>query len=198
MVACPRRSEDQLVWASTKNGDFTIRSTYHIAYKSDRAEEGNFYNVHELKTAWKAIWRIKGSRMVKTFLWQACNNIMSTKELLFKRRITPDFLCPICGLVAESIDHILWSCPSTKDVWTECPSKISKCMSDETSFIHIITQLVARVDEDEMQLLATIARLIWLGRNFIVLMGEMIGPATIVQRAKEQVEAWCQANQREP
>ena len=60
--------------------------------------------MHEIKTAWKAIWKIKGSKVVKTFLWHACNNILPTRELLFKKRITSDPLCPICGLVAESID----------------------------------------------------------------------------------------------
>jgi hypothetical protein len=64
--------------------------------------------------------------------------------------------------VAESIDHILWSCPSTKDVWTECSPKVSKFSSEATDFINIITQMMARVDEDEMQLIATISRLIWL------------------------------------
>jgi hypothetical protein len=136
--------------------------------------------------------------VVKTFLWQACNNILPTKELLFKRRITVDPLCPICGLVAESIDHILWSCPSAKDVWTECYPKVSKFPSEETNFINIITQMMVRVDEDEMQLIATISRSIWLRWNSVVFGGEMMGPATVVQRAKEQVEMWCQANRRAP
>jgi hypothetical protein len=57
---------------------------------------------------------------------------------------------------------------------------------------------MARVDEDELQLITTISRQIWLRRNSVVFGGEMMGPAAIFQRAKEQVEMWCQANRREP
>jgi hypothetical protein len=39
---------------------------------------------------------------------------------------------------------------------------------------------------------------IWLRRNSIVFGGGMTVPATIVQIAKEQVEAWCKANKRKP
>jgi hypothetical protein len=92
----------------------------------------------------------------------------------------------ICGLVAESIDHILWSCPSAKDVWAECSPKISKCTSDETDFINIITQLMVQVDEDEMQFIATISRLIWLRRNSVVFGGELMAPATVVNVQKSR------------
>jgi ribosomal protein L37AE/L43A len=29
-------------------------------------------------------------------------------------------LCPICGLEAKTVGHIIWSCPSSKDVLAEC------------------------------------------------------------------------------
>ena len=59
-------------------------------------------------------------------------------------------------------------------------------------------QLMERFDEDGLQIFATVARLIWLKRNFIVFGGEMTCPAVLVQHAQEQMEAWCQANRREP
>jgi hypothetical protein len=99
MVVCPQRREDQLVWVGTKNGEFTVRSAYHLAHEIECVDEGSCSNACEIKSVWKVIWKIKGSRVVKTFLWQACNNILPTKELLFKRCITTDPLCPICGLV---------------------------------------------------------------------------------------------------
>jgi hypothetical protein len=43
---------------------------------------------------------------VKIFLWKACDNILPTKENLFKKGIVLDLKCPICYLEAEDLMHI--------------------------------------------------------------------------------------------
>ena len=101
---------------------------------------------------------IKCARAVKTFLGQACYNILPTKELLFKKHISTDPLCPLYGLATETLVHMLWSCPSAKDVWMECNSRIHKCTSNEMDFIYILAKLMERLDADQMQLVATVAR----------------------------------------
>jgi hypothetical protein len=58
--------------------------------------------------------------VVKTFLWQACNDILPTRANLHKKGIVSDSLCPICGRDGETVAHILWTCPSVVYVWTEC------------------------------------------------------------------------------
>lgn len=108
---------------------------------------------------------------MNTFIWQACNDILPTKERLFKRHITEDPLCPISGLENETIGHILWSCPSTMDVWMECVLEIHKCTTSGDDFIHIVEKLMDRLNLDQMQRMATLARLIWLRRNSVIFVG---------------------------
>jgi ribonuclease HI len=189
MAVCPRNRKDQLVWAGTKHGDYTVRSAYHMMKENGIHEGGSCSNAQDMAAIWKGIWKINCARVVKTFLWQACTNILPTKELLFKRHITADPLCPICGLAIETIGHILWACPSAKDVWLECNPTIHKCTSDEVDFIYIMEKLMERVESDQMHLIVTVARQIWLRRNAMVFGGAMVAPSVLVRRAQEQVEA---------
>jgi hypothetical protein len=112
------------------------------------------------------------SRVVQHFLWKACNNILPTKENLYKRRIIEDSLCPICNNAIETVGHILWSCESSKDVWAECGRSLQKCSSDEEGFPEIIQKWASKLSEDEMQLAVGVARQIWLRRNSVVFGGD--------------------------
>lgn len=52
------------------------------------------------------------------FLWRVRNNLLRIKENIFRISVLSDpQYCPICGLEVETVNHILWSCPSTRDVW---------------------------------------------------------------------------------
>jgi hypothetical protein len=79
-------------------------------------DEASSSNSMQMAHSWKKIWKIKGPRAVKMFLWKACSNILPTKEKLFERRITNE---PLCGLATESVGRIIYSCQSTLDVWLE-------------------------------------------------------------------------------
>jgi hypothetical protein len=198
MVVCPRSKVDRLVWAGTKDGEFSVRSAYHMIKEQCSREEGSCSNVQQMRRLWKDIWSIKGSRVVKTFMWQACNDIFPTKEKLFKKNITLDPLCPICNLEVETLGHTLWTFNAAKDVWIECSSKIHKCTSEEEDFMRLVERLMAWLDEDQMHLVATVARQIWLRRNSVVFGGDFLDSASLMRRAQAQVEACVQAaNKRE-
>jgi hypothetical protein len=51
------------------------------------------------------------------FLWRACNNILPTKENLYKKKIIDDPKCAICGGDIETLGHVIWSCAVPCDVW---------------------------------------------------------------------------------
>jgi hypothetical protein len=95
MPVCPRTRQDKLVWAGTKHCNYTVHSAYHMGKEDGVRDEGSCSQGHHIAVIWKGIWRIKCARVVMTFLWQDCNNILPMKELLFKRHISDDPLCPL-------------------------------------------------------------------------------------------------------
>jgi hypothetical protein len=149
-------------------------------------------NMHQI---WKRIWKIKGPRMVKMFMWQACSNILPTRENLFKRKVTTNSLCPICQTEVESVGHALWSCQAATDVWLACLKRIQKTTCDEDVFLNIFEKLLGRLEEDEINLVACVARQIWLRRNRLVFEGVFSSPMQLIQNAKAQMEAAEQAEQ---
>jgi hypothetical protein len=65
---------------------------------------------------WKKLWALPIPNTEKNFLWCASHDILPTKGNLWRWTITTDFSCPLCGLAEETAFHVLWQCPSTKDV----------------------------------------------------------------------------------
>jgi hypothetical protein len=115
-----------------------------IGLKGDRRrelEEGCYFSNNSMEDLRKDIWKIRVPRAVALFLWKACTNILPTKENLNKRGIASDPLCPVCGLVPETMGHVLWSCPAAKDVWLENMMRIQKSTCDEDDFINIVEKL---------------------------------------------------------
>lgn len=107
------------MWASSWNGDFSIRSAYHFAKGLLESTNGCSSNVESNSKLWKKVWRAKGPRVIQYFLWKACENILSTKGNMHNRRVIEDPLCPICKLVLEMVSHVLWTCPAARDVWSK-------------------------------------------------------------------------------
>jgi hypothetical protein len=99
------------------------------------------------------------------FLWQACNNILPTKDNLFKRKITDDPLCSMCQLEVETMGHALWSCPAARDVWLEGNARIQKSCSEENTFSNILLRLFDKLSLEDFELVASVARQIWLRQN---------------------------------
>jgi hypothetical protein len=92
------------------------------------------------------------------------------------------------------LGHILWSCQSAKDVWIEF-SPIHKCTSDEVDFTLVVEKLMARLDDNQMHLVAMVARQIWLRRNLVIFGGEFLDLASVMRRAKAQEDVVLVAEQ---
>ncbi|XP_059445337.1 uncharacterized protein LOC132177129 [Corylus avellana] len=168
IAICPQTQQDRLVWSGTKNGLFSVKSVYHLAIDLYNRGAGGCSSGDKLAPFWKQIWCISAPRVVSLFIWQACNNILPTKGNLFKRKIATDPLCPICCMEEEIVGHVLWSCPAARDVWMEGNVKIHKSSSDEDTFCHILQKLSERLTGDDFDLVACVARQIWLRRNRVV------------------------------
>jgi hypothetical protein len=161
MAICPCTQQDQTIWVGNKNGDFSVRSAYHLAHDLNSREASGCSYTDSLTPLWKHIWLINVLRVVKLFLWQACNNILPTKENLFKKKITDDPLCLVCCMEVEveveMVGHALWSCLAVRDVWLECNVSIQKSCSAEEGFTTIMLKLCDRLEMTDWELVVDIA-----------------------------------------
>lgn len=113
------------------------------------------------------------------FLPSSYENILATKDNLFKRKFAKDNVCQICN-EAENIDHLLFPCPWANLVWFGCNIKlfgdlggnttVAKCAAD------IVEKLGVGLAVDFMGKVATIAWNIWKGRNDYVFNRTVVKP----------------------
>jgi hypothetical protein len=75
---------------------------------------------------------------VKLFAWRACQNLLPTRDNLYKRKVIQDPSCPCCSYAIETVIHSLWSCPATEDAWGDHFSCFKKCSSLQISFMHLL------------------------------------------------------------
>jgi hypothetical protein len=138
---CPGSQRDRLEWMGTKNGMFTVKSAYHLSKELCDFTIGSCSNSDSNSEQWKNVWCIKGAPVVKTFLWQACNEILPTRANLFRKKVIFSPLCPICELETETTAHVLWECPATKDVWVDSLKAIHKCSFMTGNIVAIVDML---------------------------------------------------------
>jgi hypothetical protein len=58
---------------------------------------GQCSHVKKDNGVWKTIWKMGVPRLVKLFMWRACQNLLPTWVNLTKRRVIDDQLCPCSG-----------------------------------------------------------------------------------------------------
>ena len=139
--------EDSRVWAGTRNGSFTVRSAYEVAFNLIKEGKkqvflGESSDRSKMKEFWKFIWKLECPNKVKQFFWKACKNILPTNSTLVSRKITRDDRCGLCGL-CETSGHALWGCKFASEVWKNggLPTKVRDQLRCSKEFIDMVWKL---------------------------------------------------------
>lgn len=77
-----------------------------------------------------------------------------------------------------------------------CSSQIQKRSSADEDFLSIVMDLFRVLDSEDMALVATLARCVWLRRNGVVFGRPITSPASVLQKAREDLAAFQNANVR--
>jgi len=91
-----------------------------------------------MKEFWKFIWRLKVPNKIQNFTWRACRNILPTKANLFRRKITTDNICEVCGNFEETTAHVLWHCHHAKEVRKEISLDMDKIIDRCPEFLDLL------------------------------------------------------------
>jgi hypothetical protein len=109
---CPTLPPDRLVWRGTTNVIFSVRSAYHIWMELKARDNGSTSKEVGGHKVWSTIWRLGVLINIKIFMWRACNDLLSTKPNLLRRKIVENEFCPCCCRDTKSGIHALWNCPT--------------------------------------------------------------------------------------
>jgi hypothetical protein len=147
---------------------------------------------------WGAMLRLPIPNTEKNFLWGACHEILPTKVSLHRRNVINDKMCPICGVGEETCFHILWDCPSARDVWSGSLKKFQRCSLRGPTFKHVVAEMFQIFNEKELCQFVGIARRIWFRRNDVIRDGPFMHPKILLQRAGESWDLFVVANKKSP
>jgi hypothetical protein len=110
--------------------------------------------------------------------------------------VVKDPLCPCCKQEEETIIHVFWTCPAAVDVWGSGPKIFQKSYAWGNSFMEIMTDFFTWFTAEEMELLAVLARRIWLRRNTFFFDGIFTLPNRVVELAFEAHQEFKLCNQK--
>jgi hypothetical protein len=97
---------DRTVWRWTPSGEYSAKSTYVMLQSGSCRFAGH-----------KLIWKTWAPLKVKIFLWLAFQRKHWTADRRRRHGLEAADSCYLCDQVEESIDHIITSCPFTREVW---------------------------------------------------------------------------------
>jgi len=99
-------TSDRFIWKWTASGTYNASSAYRAF----------FIGMTSLPGA-KFVWRAAVPPKVKFFFWLALHGRLWTADHRKRHGLQPEATCALCDQDGETTDHLLASCPFTREVW---------------------------------------------------------------------------------
>lgn len=103
----PTFPPDRLAWNGTTNGIFSVRSAYHTGMEIQELSQGSTSQEGNGHLVWSFIWSLEAPNPTKLFMCRVCNDLLSTRSNLARRKIVEDNSCPCCMRDVESGLHAI-------------------------------------------------------------------------------------------
>ncbi|KAG2304580.1 hypothetical protein Bca52824_033231 [Brassica carinata] len=129
-------------------------------------------------------------------MWQSLSNCVPVCSRLGDRHCHPVRTCPRCGNDDETVNHILFECPTATQTWDLAllpahPGEFPCPPSLYSNFDFILNRVHKRNGSEES--LACLPWILWFllkVRNEKVFNGEEISALDVIQSAKSEAESW--------
>ncbi|EOY08704.1 Retrotransposon, unclassified-like protein [Theobroma cacao] len=112
-----RRSEDRLVWFTSKTGGYEVKLGYKLLCMLDGNTGTSASSNDDAFKVWKKIWNLHIPRKILVFIWRIFHSCLPTRVALAKRKVAIDTICPLCSQTVETNLHVFWECTFTRAVW---------------------------------------------------------------------------------
>ncbi|XP_042978176.1 uncharacterized protein LOC122308928 [Carya illinoinensis] len=160
-----RGTKDRLVWGPSHKGLFSVRSAYFLQLELRGRNQGESSLEEKRDDRWNRMWDLKVPGVTKLFIWRVANNLLPTKENLYKRKVIEEKMCPLCDAEEETIMHALWECPAANNLWGNNESCVKKWARFELNFMTLWEKFMDRLTKDQLEEMVVLLRKVWLRRN---------------------------------
>ncbi|CAL5362034.1 unnamed protein product [Camellia sinensis] len=195
---CPTLPSDKLVWHFTRNGEFSVRSAYHLC-KDMASMDGHgdtSTSGQSQRKFWRDLWQLNLPTKLKIFGWKMCLGLLAVRANLRQRRIINMDLCPGCGVEIETVCHCFHNCDFAMQVWRSSSLNLIINPNPVNNCFEWICQLMASNGPEPMQLFITICWCIWNNRNSILFGNKSRKVEEVVSFAVNYVSEYVQAQER--
>lgn len=108
---------DGYIWKHSKSGSYSVCTGYELVNTKRKATMEQEVVKPSVTALKKEVWKLKTSRKIKHFLWQAISGFIMVASRLCDRHCATDRSCLQCGAEEETINHILFECPPALQCW---------------------------------------------------------------------------------
>ena len=189
---------DGYSWPYTKSGNYSVKSGYWAARDLSRPICDPPSQGPGVTALQAQVWKLKTTRKLKHFAWQCISGCLSTCQRLAYRHMGTDKSCPRCGASEESINHLLFHCPPSRQIWALSPIPSSGSLFPRNSLFYNFDFFLWRgrefdIEEDVIALFPWIIWYIWKSRNRFIFENVREPPPETLALALQEAAAWKQA-----
>lgn len=107
--------QDKASWMHTTDGNYTVKSGYNLL----QANHGQASDTPI--SLFKSLWKFQLPSKIKHFLWRVLHNAIPVASNLKQRKIINDSIFSVCGEKEETVNHIIFQCRVSKEIWDLAP-----------------------------------------------------------------------------
>ncbi|KAG7599040.1 Reverse transcriptase domain [Arabidopsis suecica] len=193
---------DGYSWSHTKSGNYSVKSGYWAARELSRPTCDPPFQGPGVSALQAQVWKLKTTRKLMHFAWQCVSGCLATYQRLCYRHIGNEKGCPRCGAPEESINHLLFDCPPSRQIWALSPIPTSGHIFPRSSLFYNFDFLFWRgkefgIDEETLELFPWILWYIWKSRNRFCFENFKEPPQETLALALREASMWKKANMKE-
>lgn len=197
--------EDVRAWNHTKNGQFTVRSAYHLLMAqnpSTTARAGGSAGVLDHR-CWLGLWSTSVPNKIKIHIWRLLWNGLAVGDELLRRKIKPGVYCIACGR-DETLVHRFWLCPYSVQFWKRMSEAagaplitIPPEILDFEPMRVWLMEWLGKAGEEEKAIVFRGCYELWLARNNAREAGRLEDPTLVTERVMRLNEEWKSIHEAE-
>lgn len=105
-------SLERLVWRHSKNGKFTVKTTYHLSLEHSLVN-GN----EDVLSFWKKLGKLQIPPKWMLFTWKLVHRILPVRAVLKSKGLDVQLECLRCFQQEETLEHLCFKCSISRRVW---------------------------------------------------------------------------------